>query len=39
MLVNNRAMCSFMDNGKLDQLIDGLRGSHEAVSATQAKGE
>lgn len=39
MLVNDRAMCSFMDNGKLDQLIDGLRGSHEAVLATQAKGE
>jgi NADH-quinone oxidoreductase subunit E len=25
MLVNDRAMCSFMTNDKLDQLIDGLR--------------
>ena len=25
MLVNDRTMCSFMDNEKLDQLIDGLR--------------
>ena len=25
MLVNDRAMCSFMSNDKLDQLIDGLR--------------
>ncbi|WP_225784978.1 NADH-quinone oxidoreductase subunit NuoE [Xenophilus sp. Marseille-Q4582] len=25
MLVNDRAMCSFMSNEKLDQLIDGLR--------------
>ncbi|MFN7858037.1 MAG: NADH-quinone oxidoreductase subunit NuoE [Acidovorax sp.] len=39
MLVNDRSMCSFMDNGKLDELIDGLRRSNEAVSATQAKGE
>jgi NADH-quinone oxidoreductase subunit E len=39
MLVNDRAMCSFMDSDKLDQLIDGLRGSLEAVSSTQAKGE
>jgi len=27
MLVNDRTMCSFMSNEKLDQLIDGLRGS------------
>ena len=26
MLVNDRNMCSFMSNDKLDQLIDGLRG-------------
>ena len=25
MLVNDRDMCSYMDNGKLDTLIDGLR--------------
>jgi len=25
MLVNDRTMCSFMENDKLDQLIDGLR--------------
>ena len=30
MLVNDRTMCSFMTNDKLDQLIDGLR-------ATEAK--
>ena len=27
MLVNDRTMCSFMSNEKLDQLIDGLRGA------------
>ena len=27
MLVNDRHMCSFMSNEKLDQLIDGLRAS------------
>jgi NADH-quinone oxidoreductase subunit E len=27
MLVNDRTMCSFMSNEKLDQLVDGLRGS------------
>ena len=27
MLVNDRTMCSFMSNEKLDQLIDGLRTS------------
>jgi len=26
MLVNDRTMCSFMSNEKLDQLVDGLRG-------------
>ena len=29
MLVNDRTMCSFMDNEKLDQLIDGLRQAEE----------
>lgn len=27
MLVNDRHMCSFMSNDKLDQLIDGLRAA------------
>ena len=27
MLVNDRTMCSFMSNDKLDQLVDGLRGT------------
>ena len=27
MLVNDRHMCSFMSNEKLDQLIDGLKAS------------
>ena len=27
MLVNDRTMCSFMSNEKLDQLVDGLRGA------------
>jgi NADH-quinone oxidoreductase subunit E len=27
MLVNDRTMCSFMSNDKLDQLIDGLRAA------------
>lgn len=30
MLVNDRSMCSFMSNEKLDQLIDGLRASARA---------
>ena len=30
MLVNDRAMCSFMSNEKLDQLIDGLRAAAPA---------
>ena len=29
MLVNDRTMCSFMSNDKLDQLVDGLRGASE----------
>jgi NADH-quinone oxidoreductase subunit E len=33
MLVNDRTMCSFMSNDKLDQLIEGLR-SAEGASAT-----
>jgi NADH-quinone oxidoreductase subunit E len=27
MLVNDRTMCSFMDNEKLDQLVDGLKAA------------
>ena len=27
MLVNDRTMCSFMDNDKLDRLVDGLRAA------------
>ena len=30
MLVNDRTMCSFMSNEKLDALIDGLKGSEAA---------
>ena len=33
MLVNDRNMCSFMSNDKLDQLIDGLRASESAAPA------
>ena len=29
MLVNDRHMCSFMDNDKLDQLVDGLRAAED----------
>lgn len=29
MLVNDRNMCSFMTNDKLDQLVDGLRGAED----------
>ena len=32
MLVNDRSMCSFMSNDKLDQLIDGLRSSTPNVT-------
>ena len=28
LLVNDRTMCSFMSNDKLDQLIDGLKGAN-----------
>src|SRR4030095_11837389 len=31
MLVNDRTMCSFMSNDKLDQLVDGLKGSNSAA--------
>jgi NADH-quinone oxidoreductase subunit E len=27
MLINDRHMCSFMSNDKLDQLIDGLKSA------------
>ncbi len=33
MLVNDRTMCSFMSNEKLDQLIDGLRASSKGDTA------
>jgi NADH-quinone oxidoreductase subunit E len=33
MLVNDRTMCSFMSNEKLDQLIDGLRASSQGDAA------
>jgi NADH-quinone oxidoreductase subunit E len=33
MLVNDRTMCSFMSNEKLDQLIDGLRASSKGDAA------
>jgi len=29
MLVNDRSMCSFMSNDKLDQLVDGLRNAED----------
>ena len=32
MLVNDRTMCSFMSNEKLDQLIEGLRGAAPATN-------
>ncbi len=31
LLVNDRTMCSFMSNEKLDQLIDGLRASKDVA--------
>ncbi|MBU0588717.1 MAG: NADH-quinone oxidoreductase subunit NuoE [Gammaproteobacteria bacterium] len=34
MLVNDRAMCSFMSNDKLDQLVDGLRAEAAASSSS-----
>ena len=33
MLVNDRTMCSFMSNHKLDQLIDGLKAAGDASNA------
>ena len=27
LLVNDRSMCSFMSNDKLDELVDGLRAA------------
>ena len=33
MLVNDRTMCSFMSNDKLDQLIDGLRACGRATDS------
>ncbi|GAB3490536.1 NADH-quinone oxidoreductase subunit NuoE [Curvibacter fontanus] len=38
LLVNDRTMCSFMSNDKLDKLIDGLRAAGGA-STTQAGGQ
>ena len=35
MLVNDRTMCSFMTNDKLDQLIDGLRTNASEVSVKE----
>jgi (2Fe-2S) ferredoxin len=34
MLVNDRTMCSFMSNDKLDQLVDGLRAAEGQVMTT-----
>ena len=36
MLVNDRTMCSFMSNEKLDQLIDGLRSTAAGRPAGEA---
>ena len=33
MLVNDRTMCSFMSNDKLDQLVDGLRAAGSTAKA------
>lgn len=33
LLVNDRSMCSFMSNDKLDQLVDGLRASVTSPAA------
>ena len=38
MLVNDRTMCSFMSNDKLDQLVDGLRGAAGAAAPTTKAG-
>jgi NADH-quinone oxidoreductase subunit E len=32
MLVNDRCMCSFMSNEKLDELVDGLRAAEQGMS-------
>jgi NADH-quinone oxidoreductase subunit E len=32
MLVNDRTMCSFMSNDKLDQLIEGLKGAQASAA-------
>jgi len=32
MLVNDRTMCSFMSNDKLDQLVDGLKGAQGSAA-------
>ncbi|MEO7128901.1 MAG: NAD(P)H-dependent oxidoreductase subunit E [Rhodoferax sp.] len=34
MLVNDRTMCSFMSNERLDQMIDSLRAAHGVVEST-----
>ncbi len=38
LLVNDRTMCSFMSNERLDQLIDGLRSTHP-LPAEEGRGE
>jgi NADH-quinone oxidoreductase subunit E len=37
MLVNDRTMCSFMSDEKLDQLIDGLRAAGDGAAAAEVK--
>jgi (2Fe-2S) ferredoxin len=39
MLVNDRTMCSFMSNEKLDQLIEGLRASTKGEAASMMSPE
>ena len=40
MLVNDRTMCSFMSNDKLDQLVEGLRSAEGGTaSVTRAEGK
>ena len=39
LLVNDRSMCSFMSNDKLDQLVEGLRAAAQTKSkVAEAKG-
>ena len=39
LLVNDRSMCSFMSNDKLDQLVDGLRAAAQTTAkVAEAKG-